>query len=389
MKAEKGSARGAQRGRRRGTLWLCVLVFLLAGTLAGALEFRIGLIAPFTGELKDYGASSLEGATLAIQGVNDEGGLLVAGKRFKVVLVVRDDQGIPEKAVTAAQELINQENVAAIIGPPVSRSAIPVAKLADKAMVPMITQIATNPEVTRGTRCVFRMCFTDELQSEVMAAFARNNLRAATAAVLYDLAGEYNRTVAGIFSRKFKELGGQIVASETYVTGVEDFRPQLERIRARRPDVLFLPNYVGDLRVQLDQIHQMKLATPIIGTDTMSFRQAGDIARNEGSYYSTHFSAEIPSDRVRAFSSAYQALFHRPPAQAGALTYDSLRLLFETAQSEKSIEAHALGDGLRKTVQFEGVTGVSRFNGSPDPKKSVVIVRVQNGENRFFARIDP
>jgi branched-chain amino acid transport system substrate-binding protein len=369
-------------------MWFGILL-CGAAALDAAPQFRIGFIAPLTGELSDIGTSCWEGAKLAVDEVNSASGLLIGRTRYTIVLVQKDDQGIPEKAIMAAQELINRENISAIIGPPLSATAIPVARLVERAKIPMITQGATNPEVTRGLQWTFRACFTDDFQAEVMARFARERLHASTAAILYDIAGTYNRTNREIFSRKFQELGGRILTAEIYITGSKDFKSALTRIKAAQPDVLFLPNYLNDLRIQFDQIRQLKLTTQVIGTDTMSFRDPLDIARSEGAYFCTHFSSEYPSDLVRQYNAAYQAAFHRQPTPVGALTYDAFGLLFEAARLAKSIEPGTLIGGLRGISRYFGVTGIMKFEGSHDPKKSVVIVTIRDEKPHFFVRIDP
>ena len=379
--------------RRYGSIARIFLISfsLLQGIQAYAqkLELRIGFIAPLSGDLADIGASTREGAELAIEQVNAAGGLLIGGRAYTAVLVVRDGQSRPEIAVNAAQELINREHVAAIIGPPISGTAIPVARLADKSRIPMITQVATVPEVTKGMRYVFRVCYTDDFQGKVLARFVRERLSAATAAVLFDVAGAYNKTVAEIFAAEFREAGGRIVAEETYTTGTQDFRSQLLRIKSRSPDVLFLPNYAADLRIQLDQIRELKIQAQIVGTDTMSFRDAANIAKSEGAYFSTHFSPEIPETAVQDFARLYQRTFNRTVTVGGALTYDALGLLFDALKRAGNVDPEAVAEALRSTLRYEGVTGVMEFAGSPDPKKSVVILRVQNLQARFFSRIDP
>ncbi|UCF98131.1 MAG: ABC transporter substrate-binding protein [Spirochaetaceae bacterium] len=352
-------------------------------------EIRIGFIAPFTGVLRDLGTSCLEGARIALEEIEHRGGLVIDGRRYRINLILKDGQNIPELAVQAAQELINHEEVVLIIGPPISSLAIPVAQLACQADVPMITQNSTHPDVTKGTDCVVRTCFTDTFQGGVMARFARENLQARTAAVLFDVAGAFNRTITEIFVNHFKEAGGQIVASESYTTGERDFRAHLRRIAESQPDVLFLPNYIHEIRLQIDQLRELGMNVQIIGADTMSIRNAELIARIEGAYFSTHFSAETPDDRVQVFSAEYQRKFQREPTAAVALTYDALNLYFQIAQEQGSIDPEKIVAAMQNLERYEGVTGIMEFRGSPDPRKSVVIIHVVDGEFRFHTRIDP
>ena len=76
----------------------------------------------------------------------------------------------------------------------------------------MISPWSTNPKTTEGKKFVFRACFIDDFQGQVMAKFARENLKAQTAAVLYDVASEYNKGIAEFFKKFFEAAGGKVVA---------------------------------------------------------------------------------------------------------------------------------------------------------------------------------
>jgi branched-chain amino acid transport system substrate-binding protein len=344
-----------------------------------------------TGPLKDYGTVNLEAADMAVAEVNRDGGLLVHGTRHRVVLVVRDGQNRAEPAMSAAQELFNRENVGALIGPSLSGQALPVARLADKAGIPMITQIATNPEVTRGTRYVFRTCCTDDFQGGAMARFAYDELGSRRAAVLYDVASVYGRGIAGFFRQEFAGRGGRVVAAETYTTGATDFRDALRRIARACPDVILLPNYPDEIGRQMQQIHEVGITARVLGSDTMDFWNwdGRSLQAMEGSFFSAHFSPDAPSSRAAIFCSAYRAAYRHFPKQGAALTYDAFALLFAAARSSAGISPADIRDGLAAIRGFEGVTGIMSFNGSPDPRKSVVIMGVHGGEPRFVRRIDP
>ncbi len=378
-----------RRAARRGLT--AVVVLLLSGCLrpGPGPELRIGFIVPLSGPYGPLGGSHVEGAQLAVAEANDAGGLLLNGRRSKVTLVVRDGSNTPEKAVAVAQELINRDDVSAIVGPILSSQAIPVAHLADRAGIPMVAQIATNPEVTKGTRTVFRVCATDDFQGRAMARFAFGSLGARRVALLFDVASAYNSGIARIFAGETSSLGGRIVAEETYTTGAQDFRARLERIKRARPDVLFLPNYPVEILAQVSQMREVGLDVPILGADAMSFTEPRYNAAIEGAWYSVHFSPDRPDGRAGEFMKRYEERYSRAPNQAGALSYDAVSLLFAAARAKGSVEARDIADGLRSVSVFEGVTGSMIFQGSPDPKKGVVVVRMEKGSPRFEARVDP
>jgi branched-chain amino acid transport system substrate-binding protein len=390
---------------RRLTVLLLPLLLACCRQPAGSL--RIGLVVPLSGGLRDTGLSFLEGAELAVAEVNGTGGLSVRGRSrllgarsrpsgarsarsYRVELVVRDAQDSPEGALGAAQELINGQEVAALIAPPFSSQAIPVARLAERSGMPLLVPMATHPQVTSGTSCVFRVCFTDGFQGRAMARFARERLGARRAAVLYDLANPFSRDIAEIFAATFRQAGGRLVAREGYLTGQADFRPELARIARRGPEVLFLPGLPPELRTQLRQLRSLGLPAQLLGVDTMYFRDAGDLPLVEGAIFSTHFSAEMPGAEVQAFNRLYHGAYQRlPPPPGSALTYDALQLLFSVIRSQGDTQPQGICAGLRRLERFEGVTGTMVFAGRPDPDKSVVILHVRERQYRYLTRIDP
>jgi branched-chain amino acid transport system substrate-binding protein len=389
----RGARGGAWRARAPLARSLLIAAILIGAfgcdRAAGTRELRIGFIVPMSGALAPYGGSHLEGARLAVAEANQNGGLLLKGKNYRVVLVEKDGGSSPERALATAQELISREQISAIVGPIFSSQAIPVARLADKAGIPMIDQIATNPAVTRGSRSVFRVSCTDEFQGEAMARFAFQRLKARRTAILFDVASAYNSGVADIFTRQFVSRGGLVVASETYTTGEADFRMQLRRIAAARPDVLFLPNYPNEIQPQVGQMHELGIDLPLLGSDAMSFADPAYMKAIDGAWYSVHFTSQDPNPKTVKFLEDYQREYAKEPDQGVALSYDALELLFEVVRARQSVDAAEILAGLSGLDTFEGVTGEMIFRGSHDPRKGLVVVRMTNGKPRFEARIGP
>ncbi len=350
---------------------------------------RIGVIAPITGSIPIVGQSTVNAAQLAVQEVNDAGGLEVGGQKLKVELFIEDNQDRKETAVSAAQKLINQSGVVALIGPQASRNAIPVAAVAEGAHVPMISPWSTNPETTAGKRYVFRAAFTDPFQGRVMARFAVEELKAEKAAVLYDVASEYNRGIAEIFRQVFKEAGGQVVAFESYTTGEADFRAQLTAIRDSGAQVLFLPNYYNEVPTQVRQARELGIQAAIIGSDSWGQIEAADLAQMEGMYFSTHYAPDIASPTAQKFIAAYQAAYGQVPDDVAALTYDAFGLLFQAIRSQGKTDSESIRNGLASISRYEGVTGTMEFKGSGDPIKSAVILQIKGGTFQFYRLAEP
>jgi branched-chain amino acid transport system substrate-binding protein len=294
---------------------------------AAPAEVRIGLITTLSGDLAEsYGTPTVDAARLAVQPVNDGGGLGVGGRKQKVTLVMEDDQDRAEVAAAAAQKLINQEKVVALIGPSLSRNAIPVADVAENARIPMI-----SPD----------------------------------------------------------EVGGEVVAFESYTTGEKAFGPQLARIKQSGASVLFLPNYDNEVPSQAQQARQAGISATLLGSDAWSTIKPADRAVLEGGFFSGSWSSALPSEQAQAFVKAFRQLYNSDPDDVSALTYDAVGLLFEAIKSQKKAEPEAIRDGLAAIKDYKGVTGTIGYSGSGDPVKSAVISQVKDGNFVLYKQVNP
>jgi branched-chain amino acid transport system substrate-binding protein len=368
-----------------------------AGTGAGDV-IKVGGIGELTGDIPAVGASFKNAAEMAVADINDAGGLDVGGKKYKIELVIEDNAGKADQSASAAQKLITQDNVVAIIGPNASRYAIPASEIAESSSVVLITPWSTNPKTTMNEKTnspkkyVFRACFIDPFQGRVVAKFALDNLKTKKAAVLYDVASDYNKGIAEFFKQTYEENGGQVVAFETYTTGDKDFTAQLTKIKDTGPEVIFLPNYYSEVPLQIQQAHRLGIDVPFLGSDSWGSSELVKLCGNEceGYYFSTHYAADNAAPAAKKFIDAYKAKHGNAPDDVAALTYDAFGLLWQALQSAGKVDRQAVRDALAKIPNYEGVTGSMQFQeGSGDPIKSAVVLQVKNGQFVFFANAAP
>ena len=375
------------------------IAMLLAGALVGCLpqggtqtssnEIRIGVIASLTGSIPNVGKSTIEASEMVANEINNNGGLEVGNKKYKIVLVTEDDQDKAETAVAVAQKLINQENVVAIIGPQASRNAIPVSNVAENAQIPMISPWSTNPDTTAGKKYVFRAAFIDPFQGQVMARFTFEELHATKAAVLYDIASPYNQGIADIFKQVFEAAGGQVTAFESYTTGDQDFSSQLTKIKDSGAEALFLPNYENEVPLQAEQARKMGIDIPFIGSDSWGTIAPENRSQLEGAYFSTHYAPDIAVEPAHTFIANYTKIYSHTPDDVAALTYDAFGLLFQAIQSQGKSDPESIRAGLAGIQAYVGVTGTMQFRGSGDPVKSAVILQVKDGKFVFYKLATP
>jgi branched-chain amino acid transport system substrate-binding protein len=383
--------------------FLLIAVSLLVaacGPAAGpsAKTIPIGGIGELTGDIPAVGASFKNAAEMAVAEVNDAGGLEVGGTKYQIEFFLEDNAGKADQSASAAQKLITQNNVVAIIGPNASRYAIPASEIAESSKVLLITPWSTNPKTTLDAntnapkKYVFRACFIDPFQGRVVAKFALDQLKAVKAAVLYDVASDYNKGIAEFFKQTFEENGGKVVSFETYTTGDKDFTAQLTKIKEAQPDVIFLPNYYNEVPLQVQQAHRLGITAPFLGSDSWGSADLVKLcgADCEGYYFSTHYAPDVATPIATKFIEAYKAKYNSTPDDVAALTYDAFGLLFQALQSAGKVDRQAVRDALAKTPNYDGVTGSMQFQeGSGDPIKSAVILQVKDGKFVWYANANP
>ncbi len=159
---------------------------------------------------------------------------------MKLIVKAYDDR--PDSATSVARALVNQSQIHVLIGPQLSRHAIPVAIVAEDAEIPMVSPMSSSPGTTAGRRFVFRLAALDDVQGRAMGEFAADDLAARRAAVLYDISTDYSRSLAEWFRRAFESGGGKVVAVESFTRDEPlEYRESLDRIAAASPDVLVPP----------------------------------------------------------------------------------------------------------------------------------------------------
>lgn len=359
---------------------------------------RIGLIAELTGDMPAVGESCKQAAEMAVQEANDRGGLTIGGKKYKIELFVEDNGGKADQSAAAAQKLITQQQVHALVGPNATRYALPAAEIAESSQVVLITPWSTSPKTTLDARTnvpkkyVFRACFTDPFQGRVVANFALDSLKARKAAVLYDVASEYNKGIAEIFKATFEQKGGRIVAFETYTTNDKDFSGQLTKIKRASPELIFLPNYYSEIPLQIQQAKRLGINVPFVGSDSWGSQELLKLCGQncEGAFFSTHYAADLGTPAAAKFIAGYKARYGNTPDDVAALTYDSFGLLLQALKSVPAPDRTAIRNALAGISHYEGVTGNMQFReGSTDPIKSAVILKIKDGKFAYFTSANP
>ena len=349
---------------------------------------KIGYFGDLSGPTLNFGKSAYNGVIMAADEINQAGG--INGR--KIDIVIEDDRGSPEVAAQLTAKLIAQDKVIAIIAGGTSGISRAAAPKAQSSHVPLISPSSTDPAVTQTGDYIFRACFVDSFQGEVMASFAANTLKAQKAAILFDFNSPYGRGLTEYFELSFAKLGGLIVTKQSYTQGDADFKGQLSSIRLAEPDVIYIPGYYGDVAVIAKQARMLGLTQPLLGGDgwdAPELWQLGGDALN-GAYISTHYSIDDPSPAIQAFVESYKQRYGNllPDAHA-ALAYDASRLLVDAIARAGTIDTNKLREELAHTKNFAGVTGVISMDGDRNAVKPAVVLKLQDVRFIYQETIKP
>jgi branched-chain amino acid transport system substrate-binding protein len=362
-----------------------VITILLASTLgAGSCQtgpvddkVRIGLLMSMTGDTANFGISSSNAIRMAADEVNRAGG--INGKQIELLL--QDDRSDATEAASITTRFVSQDGVHAIIGEVGSSRTLAAAPIAQNAKIPMLTPSSTNPEVTRKGNYIFRSCFIDTVQGPAMAQFAAQSLNLKRAALLIDRRNDYSTGLEKPITDVYLKLGGQIVITQSYQAGDQDFNAQITSIKGANPEIIFVPGYAGDVALIAKQARDKGLNVPLIGGDgwdSPSLYQIGGSAL-DGSYFTNHYSPNDTDPRVQKFVKDYQSRYGAVPDALAATGYDAALIMFDAIKRATSLDGLAIRDALAATKDFPGVTGTVTFDENRDAVKPIMMIKIEPG----------
>lgn len=347
----------------------------------------IGHYGSMTGGTAHFGQDTDKGIRLAIDEVNQAGG--IRGKTLKVVTV--DTRGDSTEAANAVSRLIDVEKATAILGEVASSLSLAGGRVAQRRKIPMVSPSSTNPKVTEVGDYIFRVCFLDPFQGKVMATFARNHLKLDKVAILRDIKNDYSIGLADAFKSSFTALGGTIAIEQSYSQGDTDFSAQLTAIRGAGVQAIYVPGYYSEVGAIARTAQRLGLKVPLMGGDGWDapdlFKIGGDAIN--GSYFSNHFAPDIATPRARKVVADFKAKYGSEPTGLGALGYDAAAVLADAMKRAPSFEPKAIRDALAATKNFEGITGTITIDENRNAQKSAVVLKIVDGKAKYETTISP
>ncbi|MEE4600076.1 MAG: ABC transporter substrate-binding protein [Desulfobacteraceae bacterium] len=390
---------------KRRLLMVTVVFFVAAGLgvcafAKGPESIRIGVNAPLTGDIPKVGEGTKFAAQMWLEDITAAGGIEVGGQKYKVELIIEDNESKAESAVKATTKLITEEDALTIVGPQSSKQAIPAGGKANELGTPMISPWSTNPDTTKDRPFVFRGCFLDPFQGPVVANFIKDEFGFKKAAVLYDVASDYPKGLAEFFKAAWEEQNGpgSVVAYESFTTKDTDFSSQLTKINNSGAEFLFTPQYYNEVALIVQQAHQLGWDKPIVGSDSWGSAETVKLCGKDcyGLFFSTHYAAAGAKGATKAFIDRYEKEHGYVPDDVAALTWDAMRIVQTAIEGAGELTGDiekdriAVRDALASIKDFDGITGKMTFTEDGDPIKCAVIVRISDaGEFEFYKSVCP
>ena len=371
---------------------VCAMMIAMASGCGNASDhkadsLKIGGSFALTGDVAVYGKAASNGVKLAIEEYNAAGGVL--GKQIEFIL--EDNKGSQVDASNAFKKLADKDQVVAFIGSDISSTTETIASIAKEKKIPMITPTGTNFKITSIGENIFRGCYVDPYQGEVLGQLASGDLKAKTAAIMVNSESDYSVGVAENFKKTFEAAGGKVVATVNYSSQDKDFKPILTNVKNFTPDVLVVPDYYTQIALIATQARELGITSTMIGPDGWD-GALEQVPNNpevlQNSYFINHYSPEDQSQITQDFIKNYKAKYNEAPNAFAALGYDSAKIMIEAIKSANATESEKITEAMKKTA-IEGATGKITFDENRNPIKSVAVMEIKDGKYSLYKKLDP
>lgn len=334
----------------------------IAGMLATpgashADDVVVGAIYPLTGPVAYDGETKLNGAKIAVEEVNANGGVL--GGKLK--LQVEDGACNPAQSVSAAEKLITQTKVAAILGAFCSSSSGAVMEVAKKYGVPHMTGVSTSQDLTRqGNEWFFRATGTSALLGQAFApAIVKSGAKRAAFLVVND---DWGRAVAGSYADALKASGAEVVATEIFSRDDTDLFPYITKIKAQNPDVVISASNTQLAANVTKQLRQLGVNATLMGegafTSEAYHKLVGDLAK--GVVGLVEYVPSIENPQNQAFVKKYVAMYKEEPSKFSAAGYQTVHIMADAINRAGSTDPKKIREALLQT-DYDGLTGNFKF----------------------------
>ena len=349
----------------------------------------IGLAAPLTGDQAYIGTGVLQGAQMAVEEANIQGPVF---GNTRIKLEPLDDQHNPTQAVLVANKLVADPDAIGVIGHFNSSCTKAASAIYHEARMAQISPASTNPEISRqGFDTFFRVCATDEVQAPTAAFFAYSKIKIKRIVIIDDET-TYGKGLADEFEKKFKALGGEVLARNGITQGEKDFTPLLTKIKSLDPQLIFYGGVYPELALLIKQSKKVGLEAPWMGGDgifDVTLIKLATPEHSEGTY-ATMLGVDPHSlPEAKDFVTRYEARYGEI-GSFSAYAYDATHVLIDALRRAGKKDREAVLNEVKHTKDFPGILGKINFDANGDAiGKSVGIFKVEKGKFKFLEEVKP
>jgi branched-chain amino acid transport system substrate-binding protein len=339
---------------------------------------KVGILFPMTGDAGEYGVKGRKAIELALEKVNNAGG--VNGNAIKVVF--EDSKADPSTGITVIQKMISIDRVSAVVGDIVSSVSIPAAAVAEKNNVVMIAPTSSAPALTNAGKFIYRVWPSDLLEGAAAGSYAKE--KGFKKIVILHLNNDYGNQIASIFKKNFESLTQKVIDDEAYDEKSPTYRGTLTKVRALQPDAIYIAGYYEDTAQILKEAKELGINAQFIGAtaieDNKFLELAGQSA--EGIVYplASGFDAKSTDRVTKNFVTAFENKFGYEPGWVESHCYDAFMLIANAMKKTGKTDGESIRKYLDSMGAYDGVTGLIKFDANGDVTKLVTFKTVRNGK---------
>jgi branched-chain amino acid transport system substrate-binding protein len=366
---------------------LTIVLLMMSSSCLAVDTIKIGLMGPLTGTWANTGKEMKQVVDLLAEDFNSKGGVL--GKKIEIVAV--NDEGTPQGAIQAAQELAAQ-TVTAVIGSVTSSATEASQDIFNKARIIQITNASSATGLTeKNFKYFFRTCPRDDEQSRVIIQTVQK-MKLKKLAILYDNSTSYAIGLAHEVREQAQQNKIGIVYDGSLIPDQTDYLDILKKIKAFNPDSVFFAGYYKEAALLLRQKKAMGWNVVFIGSDGANNPNLVSIARKkaaEGFYFvSPPLPGELTTEYAKKFLAEFKNQYGFPPRSIDSiLAGDALRVIVNAIQETKSSDPDVIADYLHsRFVDTSGLTGHINFNAKGDRLNDLYGVYRVDAEGRFIVQ---
>jgi branched-chain amino acid transport system substrate-binding protein len=363
------------------------LALAIAMPAAGnaAEPIKIGMVVPLTGPIADAGRYGTQGAKLAVEEVNQAGGVL--GRPLE--LVIEDDQSLNPATVLAFAKLSDDKEIVAFLGPTRSTQIQSIAPSVKQVGRPVMIG-GTDPSLTlAGNPWLFRFRPNDTYTARVMSDFGLNKLGKKKWAIVHST-DAFGTTAKTLFTEALKAQGVTPVVTEGQPNNSPDYTAVALAVKQSGADVLatFI-TFEPDVAIFARQLRQLGVNVVWLGSPSITTTTARKLAGATlfGTYAVADFHTEA-NPQAKAFSEKYLAAYKTAPDFFGSWPYDAVHVLAKAIGTAGGTDPQKIRDALLSIKDYHGVEGTYNFDKNGDGLHGYNIVRNDNGNIVVEKRID-